>query len=1286
MGKRGWIAKLWTVVLIALALLMLALAGEQLYSRPLLSLVISAIHGGSLPARMWIPGDRFHAARPVKRMRPRTFAADSESAPLTASAPIEFLGAESYLAGEDVPFWNTSLPFLFFKTESNCSLTVYTDDDADMSIGPVLTNYQDVLHQQAGLTTTGGVWPSGCLNSRLGVPSDNFIVEKTAGGIYYGAAAITYGPFGSSTSITVGIANSDLTALASSTSLTTPGMPATLTSVDVNGDGKPALIVVSNDTDTAAAIVSVSVCNGDGTYQPRTDYTTQLDSGYVTVADVNKDGHPDLIVAGFPLSGSASDPAVQVFLNNGTSTGTFGTAINGPALPDFTAQAAAVADFNKDGNPDIATNDGHILLGDGTGHFSLMAGSQFVAASNLVTADFNGDGKMDIATVTAATGDNYQETVGIFLGNGNGTFTAGNRYAGLFGVSNIGVSDLDGDGNPDLIVGFSDPNGFGPASGSGSYVYFLMGRGDGTFAGAVAYDTPSGFSIGPPFALADFNGDNVPDIVTTINASGLSLYTLIGNGAGTFAPGVTKAITATNVGGNPPLVLAGQLTSATSNDAILGLTTQSAGTTGTATGDVAVFLGNGNDTFGSEMDTPFNSEAAAMVTGDFNNDNALDVVVGGPVTTDSGGNPASGAVFYLEGKNNGSFDAPVPIATPLNPVSFAAGELTSAKNLDLVVANGGTPFAASPVDGSVLVYLGNGNGTFQSPKTLSAPAFPQAVAIADVNDDGHPDIVVLSEYSGESFQSRVWVFLGDGAGNFGTGIETSLDEYADGLAVGNLNGDSFPDLALASCCGFANTEVWAGNGNGTFSGPTELPVGISSSFPILADINGDNKLDLLVATGDAIETLLNVSDEGIPTPIPAGTIFPTPTATPTATGTGVRTPTATATRTATATASATATSTRTATQTATASRTPTATATATATSTRTATPTATTTATASRTATPTATASNTATSTATATSTKTATATPTATATATATTTATRTATSTATASQTTTASNTATATATTTSSKTATQTATASQTATATATSTLTSTPTPTTTATSSRTATPTATASNTATQTATATSTSSRTATQTATATSTSSRTATPTATGTSATPTRTATPTPTTTSTASNTATPTATSTSTPSGTATPTATGTSGTPTRTATPTASATATATATATSTSSRTATPTATATPGGGRISVSPKKLNLAAIPMATASATITISNTGTGPLEANVTAPKHSPPFIEKGEGSGIVIEPGSSVKMTIVYSPTKKGSSSDQIVITSIGAKQKKPIKVKLKGKSK
>lgn len=95
---------------------------------------------------------------------------------------------------------------------------------------------------------------------------------------------------------------------------------------------------------------------------------------------------------------------------------------------------------------------------------------------------------------------------------------------------------------------------------------------------------------------------------------------------------------------------------------------------------------------------------------------------------------------------------------------------------------------------------------------------------------------------------------------------------------------------------------------------------------------------------------------------------------------------------------------------------------------------------------------------------------------------------------------------------------------------------------------------------------------------------------------------------------------------------------------------------------------------------------MNLNAAPNASASGSITISNTGTGPLTANVTAPKHNPPFTETGGGSGIIIGPGGTDEVTIVYAPTKKGSTSDQILITSTGADQKKAIKVKIKGKSK
>lgn len=91
-------------------------------------------------------------------------------------------------------------------------------------------------------------------------------------------------------------------------------------------------------------------------------------------------------------------------------------------------------------------------------------------------------------------------------------------------------------------------------------------------------------------------------------------------------------------------------------------------------------------------------------------------------------------------------------------------------------------------------------------------------------------------------------------------------------------------------------------------------------------------------------------------------------------------------------------------------------------------------------------------------------------------------------------------------------------------------------------------------------------------------------------------------------------------------------------------------------------------------------------AAPNATASASFTISNTGKGPLTASVTAPMHSPPFTELNGGGPIAIGAGGSHQVTIVYSPTTKGSTNDDVLITSTGAGQKKPIKVKIKGKSK
>jgi hypothetical protein len=138
------------------------------------------------------------------------------------------------------------------------------------------------------------------------------------------------------------------------------------------------------------------------------------------------------------------------------------------------------------------------------------------------------------------------------------------------------------------------------------------------------------------------------------------------------------------------------------------------------------------------------------------------------------------------------------------------------------------------------------------------------------------------------------------------------------------------------------------------------------------------------------------------------------------------------------------------------------------------------------------------------------------------------------------------------------------------------------------------------------------------------------------------------------------------------ATATATATSGTPT------------ATATATETATATPTPTSSATPGGGRIEVSPKKLSLSGLPMATASASITISNTGSGPLKGNVTAPEHGPIITELAGGT-FDIAAGMHEIVTILYLPVAKGSTSDEIVVTSDDPTHKKPIRVKIKAKS-
>jgi uncharacterized repeat protein (TIGR01451 family) len=195
----------------------------------------------------------------------------------------------------------------------------------------------------------------------------------------------------------------------------------------------------------------------------------------------------------------------------------------------------AVADFNGDGEADLAVTDSsssrfHILLGNGDGTFqAALATATGAGPDALVVADFNGDGRADVAIANTLDG-----TVGIYLGNGDGTFRSPNNYvAGTsFNTSmSIAFGDFNGDGNQDLAVG---------SGGNGSYgnsVSVFLGKGNGTFSTSINLPTTTSFEGGADgaptaVAVADLNGDGIADVIAGNVYGAINVF--VGRGDGTF--------------------------------------------------------------------------------------------------------------------------------------------------------------------------------------------------------------------------------------------------------------------------------------------------------------------------------------------------------------------------------------------------------------------------------------------------------------------------------------------------------------------------------------------------------------------------------------------------------------------------------------------------------------------------------------------------------------------------------------------------------------------------------
>ena len=251
--------------------------------------------------------------------------------------------------------------------------------------------------------------------------------------------------------------------------------------------------------------------------------------------------------------------------------------------------------------------------------------------------------------------------------------------------------------------------------------------------------------------------------------------------------------------------------------------------------------------FGSAVNLPLgaNRYAYAVAVADFNGDGKQDIAVAA-----SGG---SDVLLFLQNIAGGFTGVtPLSIAVGGTPNCIAAAPL-SGPNQDLAVGLS---------TGQMAVLRGNGNGTFQAPVTYTCGTTPVSIKIADLNAASGPDIAVVDYGAG----SKVWIYLNNGTGGFAAGVSYPTgDAYALDLAIGDLNGDGKPDIAVANygVPGYPGSlSVLLNSGTGTFGTPTLYGGLQGPSSVAIADIDGDGRNDLISADGSGVIHLQSATTPG----------------------------------------------------------------------------------------------------------------------------------------------------------------------------------------------------------------------------------------------------------------------------------------------------------------------------------------------------------------------------------------------------------------------------------------
>ena len=506
----------------------------------------------------------------------------------------------------------------------------------------------------------------------------------------------------------------------------TAANPVDLAEADVDGNGHADLLVLHSGT------LVVAKGHGDGTFTT-THFTVCNSPNRVVPGFLDADGNIDIITV-------CSDGSVNALL--GAGDGTFQATVT---YHPQGVNGVAVADITGDGFTDVVTSgDGRLTVaaGDGTGHFTAANYAIITQGTAVAPVDLNGDGALDIVT-------GHPQFAVMSINDGAGHFAVPAAMTlSRASATPLQTADVNGDGADDIVFVDNQDDGGDPPR----QLQVLLGRGTGNFNAALYFDTgPNPSQV----ALGDVNHDGAVDAVVTASYGGASspnTYIFFSTPTPTLWTPSQYALgnNATNEG--LTVIAIGDMNGDGNQDLVFDWADNIE--------QIHIALGDGAGRFIVKQDLFFYPGSLAVLKvelRDYNRDGALDAA------TDGYGSPDNLSVQLNDGNGNdlvrNGLQQNPTFRTSLNSAGQTVFEDFDRDGMIDVISNAGTcPFGKCNF---FVQQKGNPNGSFTVLRGISAPAQPCSEVAADINRDGAPDLVTV-----QCVSSALGVHINDGTGNF----------------------------------------------------------------------------------------------------------------------------------------------------------------------------------------------------------------------------------------------------------------------------------------------------------------------------------------------------------------------------------------------------------------------------------------------------------------------------------------------------------------------------------------